>query len=356
MGFYIKDKLDQVEHEKILKFLSSLSFYCIEQHPDWDLEYDKVDSKNYFFFTNDKNDLQCFANIFISKKGLFKVAYISFGPAFEDHKVLTNSIRYIYNYFSKQGFIYLSIQLCIYINEKSELLEYEINENFKVNYYFKPGNLWSSLIVDLTKTESEIFKSFSKGHKSSIKAGIKSGLKITIQKDYTCLNEFIELYIKMYEFRKLIFNKKLVIKEITNIFTFINKHGKGFIECIYDKDILVGALIVLFQGNSVRYFKSVSDPERKDLSIMHLGLYEAMKYCKNLGFINFDLWGYNHLIDKKNQLFYVNMFKKGFSDNFIFFPKEMNFVLKPFLNRLYLILKFLKKNVDRLLEEIKIRK
>jgi lipid II:glycine glycyltransferase (peptidoglycan interpeptide bridge formation enzyme) len=149
----------------------------------------------------------------------------------------------------------------------------------------------------------------------------------------------------MCEYRKLAYRKHDLILFFTNIIAIISKYEKGFIEYIFDKDNLVGAFIVVYQGNSARYFKSAIDPERRDISIMHFGLFEAMKYCKEQGYLKFDLWGYNHFVDEKDQLYRVNLFKKGFAGDFTFFPKRMNFEFKPFSYKIFLFLKFIKDGI-----------
>lgn len=152
----------------------------------------------------------------------------------------------------------------------------------------------------------------------------------------------------MHEHRKMDYDKKSLINEISNISDFINKTDKGFFEFILDNDVIVGALIIIFQGNSARYLKSASDPVRKDISIMHIGLFEAMKYCKAKGCLTFDLWGYNHFVNSNDQLFKVNTFKKGFGGNFTFFPKRMNFELKPTWFKIYNLLKHFKSKLNSL--------
>jgi hypothetical protein len=347
MEFYVNDKLDQTEHENILNFLSSLDFYCIEQHPDWDSEYQGV-PKKFFFCTDENQAVKCYANIIVSRNGPFKLAFINFGPAFADYEVLTSALQFLHGYFSKEGYIYFTIQLGIYISEKTELLEYTINKYFKVKYYFKPGNLWSSLCVDLTRSETDIYESFSRGHRKNIKAGYKKDLKMAIHKDNSGFKDFIALYTRMLEFRNLPYNKQAVIYEFNNIFDIMSKYNKGFIGYIYEKEILVGTLIIIFQGNSARYIKSASDPERRDLEITYMGLNEAIKYCKENGFQSLDLWGYNHFVDEKDQVFYINKFKKGFTDIFTFFPKRMHFELKPFVYKVFLILKFIKNGISKI--------
>ena len=199
MNFSVKDKLDSHEYNSIVNFLDSLNFYCIEQHPDWASKIEGY-SHTFFFCTDDNDSVTCFANIILSN-GPFKTANINFGPAFSDFEVLKKAIQFLHNYFSSKKFIFLSIQLGINISKQTELLEYNINQNFKVKYYFKPGNLWSSILVDLTRPETEILQSFSKGHKRKIKNSIRKwDLRTTIQNDSGHLKSFIELHIKMLAF------------------------------------------------------------------------------------------------------------------------------------------------------------
>ncbi|MGN6533350.1 MAG: GNAT family N-acetyltransferase [Ginsengibacter sp.] len=345
MDFVIKNELDVDEHNKVIDFLDSLNFYCIEQHPRWNTEIDRY-SQSFLLSTNEKGVVNCFGNIILSN-GPFKSANINFGPAFSDFKVLTKAIEFLHAYFSSQKFIFFSIQLGAYTSNQTELLEYNINRNFKVKYFFTHANTWTSLCVDLKKPEDELLRSFSKGHKSSIKSVYaKNNLRVSIENNLENLQCFIELYITMMSFRKLPFNKKRITDLFHSINDFIHANNKGFFEYIFEENKLVGGLIIIYQGKSARYYKGASDPERRDIPVLHFGLFEAMKHCKASGFTNFDLWGYNHFADETNQLFYINKFKKGFAGEFTFFPKRMNFILKPWNFELYRFLKFCKNQIQ----------
>lgn len=350
MGFCVKDKLNINEYQGVLKFLDSLSFYCIEQHPAWNNKIEKY-TQTFFLSTDEKGDINCFGNIILSK-GPFKIANINFGPAFYDYAVLTQAIEFLHGYFSTQKFIFFSIQLGTYINNQTELLEYNINNRFKVRYFFTHGNSWTSMCVDLTRPEEEILRSFSKGHKSTIKSAYtKKKLRISTANNTEHLKAFIEVYIKMETARNLAFEKKHLSELFNNINNFINENNKGFIAYIFTGNTLVGGLIILYQGNSARYYKGASDPERRDVPVLHFGLFEAMKICKENGCSSLDLWGYNHFADKSDQLFYINRFKKGFGGDFTFFPKRMNFILKPTGFWAYKSLKYFKNQL-----KVKLRK
>jgi len=96
-----------------------------------------------------------------------------------------------------------------------------------------------------------------------------------------------------------------------------------------DNEILGGAVFA-YQGVSVRYLLSASDPDRRDLPISHLIVYEAIERAKSLHFKFFDFWGYNHFALPTDQIYLVNRFKHGFGGYFTFMMKKMNISLIPY--------------------------
>ena len=344
MGFVVKNKLNTDEYNNVVNFLDALDYYCIEQHPGWNAKIDKY-TQTFFLSTDKKGVINCFGNIILSK-GPFNTANIHFGPAFSDYAVLTKAIEFLHAYFSKQKFIFLSIQLGIYTNNQTELLEYNINKDFKVKYFFNHENSKTSICVDLKRPENEILRSFSKGHKSTIKSAYsKNSLRVSIENNPENLKSFIDIYIKMMTVRKLAFEKKSTVQLFSSLNDFIYENNRGFIAYVFEENTLVGGVIIIYQGDSARYYKGAGDPERRDIPVLHFGLFEAMKFCKANGHTALDLWGYNHFADKTDQLYYINQFKKGFGGDFTFFPKRMNFILKPNYFILYRLLKFCKKAI-----------
>lgn len=343
MAYLVKNNLEETEYRKVINFLNSLNFYCIEQHPAWNDKIDKYPQK-YFIGMDENGLVNCFGNIIISK-GPFKYATINFGPAFKDFTILTNAIQFLYSYFTSEKYIYFSIQLGNYLSNETELLEYKVNKNLKPKYYFANGHTWTSTSVDLNRTENEILKSFSKGHKSSIKSVYsKNSLKVRFENNLSHLQEFIELYKKMMASRKLFVDENL-FDLFNNINQFIYESNNGFIGYIFDESILVGGVIIIYQGKTARYYKGASDPDRRDLPILHFGLFEAMKKCREAGILSIDLWGYNHFATESDQIFYINKFKKGFGGEFTFFPKRMNFILKSNYFKIYQFLKYVKNKL-----------
>lgn len=344
MDFYIKDQLNKDDYNGVVNFLDSLNFYCIEQHPDWNVKIEGY-SHTFFLCTDDTSRIVCFANIILSN-GLFKAAHINFGPAFNDFEILKEAIGFLYNYLSSKKFIFFSIQLATDVSNQTELLEYHINRDFKVQYHFKPGNLWSSICIDLKRSENEILKSFSNGHRRRIKNSFsKNNLTTKIENDERYLQMFIKLFIKMCQAKKLHYDEKEITHLLTNINSFFYDKNKGFIVYIFQETELVGGLIIVYQGKSARVYKGATDPERRDIPISHIGIFEAIKICKANGYSTLDLWGYNHFVTKNDPIYSINEFKKGFSGYFTFFPKRLNFVLNPINYKIYRFLKFCKMTI-----------
>ena len=101
-------------------------------------------------------------------------------------------------------------------------------------------------------------------------------------------------------------------------------------QVVKDKDgIMIGGIIAVYQGKTVRMYKGASDPERRDIPISHLLVYEIIQRAKNDNFKYLDLWGYNHFVDKNDQVYNINTFKRGFGGECTFFAKKMNINLIP---------------------------
>jgi lipid II:glycine glycyltransferase (peptidoglycan interpeptide bridge formation enzyme) len=108
---------------------------------------------------------------------------------------------------------------------------------------------------------------------------------------------------------------------------------------------VLGGIVFVYQGITVRALKGASDDEKRNLPINHLVLYEAIKLSKMNGFKYFDLWGYNHFADENNHVYHINFFKKGFGGYYTFFAKKMNIDLVPFGYYLYNFPKSMKESL-----------
>jgi lipid II:glycine glycyltransferase (peptidoglycan interpeptide bridge formation enzyme) len=181
------------------------------------------------------------------------------------------------------------------------------------------------------------------GHKRTIKKGRKLGITVDVVRDKDELVSFIEIYSKMCKARK-IDEGELSAENIFEIYNYLIKNNKGQILIAKDKDnVILGGVVLVYQGITVRGLKGTSDDDKRKLPITHLVLYEAIKLSKMNGFKYFDFWGYNHFAEENNHVYYINYFKKGFGGYYTFFAKKMNIEFIPFGTNIYEMYLQLKK-------------
>jgi sugar-specific transcriptional regulator TrmB len=337
MQIVFKSELNNTEVEKINAFCSSVDYCSIEQTVGWMQMFGK--SKICYFYLIDGEIIKSFSQI----NENLKFASIIFGPVCCDKEIMITSINEIINYYKKRKFIYLGIQMYYKSGYDSEYIEYYINKLHNVRYKFDNLNSKSSIEINLEKSIEEIYGKIRKGHKSDIKKEIKLGLVVDSVKNTNELDSFFEIISKMIKVRQLevgiISSDQLIV-----IYNYLIKNKKGQILLVKDvNDIILGGIIVVYQGISVRYFFGASDPDRHELPILHLTLYEAIKRAKTDNFKYFDFWGYNHFADESDQVYNINHFKKGFGGYFTFFPKKMNISLIPNGYRIYRFFLYMKK-------------
>jgi len=299
---------------------------CIEQYPPWTALNKKNGIEKFAVAYNSHNDVIAFCIVNESGR-LFKIAKINFGPVVARDFSYFDFFSEIINRYSKQNYASVLIRLAEPISPKTELLSYLLKKNYACHELVDKDINWTSLQIHLDKPVEEITRNFSKGHKSAIKRAQKEGLSVEQATDET-LVKFGQIYRAMSLHRGKMLDMENVLQEFRQIHDFLKRFSLGEIFVVKNNtNEVLGGIILVFQGNQVRYFKGAADPKIRDLPILHLGIYEAICYSKNRGMALFDLWGYNHLVDEKDQRFHINKFKKGFSNDFVFYAKPIEVVL-----------------------------
>lgn len=343
MQAVFKTELDSTELENIRKFCNSVDYCSIEQSMGWSEMCYKT---NFcYFYLIDDSEIKSFSQISQN----FRFAHIDFGPVCCDKELMVTSINEIINYYKKRGFLSLDIQMYYKSGYDTDYIEYALNKLHRIKYKFNNENTKSSIEIDLEKSIEEIYGNFRKGHKSDIKKAVKLGLTVSSVKNTDDLDSFFGIYSKMCKARK-IDEGELTSKNIGEIYNYLIKNNKGQILLVKGADnIILGGAIFVYQGISVRYYKSASDPDKRDLPLSHLVLYEAIKESKISGFRYIDFWGYNHFANEKDQVYYINHFKKGFGGYYTFFAKKMNISLVPYGYNIYRSLLFVRSILRRVL-------
>jgi lipid II:glycine glycyltransferase (peptidoglycan interpeptide bridge formation enzyme) len=336
-----KYQLDKSEIEKIREYCNSVDYCSVEQLLGWtEISFQ---AKHCYFMLIDDNEIKSFSKI----RERFKFAHIEFGPVCCNRELMINTINEIINYYKKKSFIYLDIQMYYKSGFDTDYIEFALSKHHRIKYIFNNENTKSSYEIDLSQSIEDIHRNFRDGHKWSIKKAVKLGITVEVVKDANEIDSFFRIYSKMCKARN-IDEGELSAQNKHEIYSYLIKNDKGQVLVAKDRDNdIVGGIIIVYQGNSVRFFKGASDDDKRDLPVLHIVLYEALKNSKMKGFKYFDFWGYNHFADESNHVFYINYFKKGFGGYYTFFAKKMNISLVPFGYYIYRCTKLLKDLIRR---------
>lgn len=323
MQSIFKLKLDNIELESIIKFCNSTEYFSIEQSPGWfELCYN---TKLRHFYVIEGNEILSYCRI----SEAYGSAQIQFGPVSRDKNAMITAINEIIGYYKKKHYYYLGIQMYLKSGYNVDFIEYALNKLHRIRYIFDSDNTKSSIEINLKDDVETILSNIRKGHKSDIKKASKLGLQVYPVKNSRDLDSFIEVYSKMCRFRKI--NEGDITKEnIYRIHDYLVDNNKGFVLLLKDAEgIIIGGAIFVYQGITVRFLKGATDPDRRELPMLHILMFEAIMRAKKDNFTYFDFWGYNHFADEKNPVYFINHFKKGFGGYFTFFAKKMNISLYP---------------------------
>ncbi len=342
MQAIFKYNLDKQEKESINSFCDSCEYCSIEQMIGWTDFFYKA--RICYFYLLDDSGIKSFCQINES----FKSAQIYYGPVCDDRELVVLSLNEIISYYRKKGYFYLGVQMYRKTGYDTDYIEYCINKKNNIKYKFNNQNTKSSIEIDLGRSVEEIWNDFREGHKKSIKKAHKMGVTISRAENDSDLEAFISIINKMCKARN-ISDDGFPIKNLKELYNFLVQRNKGVILLAKDSEgVIVGVDMLVYQGSSVVMYKGATDPDRRDLPISHLLIYEAIVKAKNEKFRYFDFWGYNHFADEHDQVFYINQFKKGFGGYFSFFPKKMNISLIPQGYYVCMFLTFLKRLIYKL--------
>lgn len=335
MQAIFKYELSESEVSRIREFCSGADYFAVEQSIGFSgiLYSSRV---NYFFLTeNDKILSFCQIN------ETHRLAHVWYGPVCNDRDLIIMSLNEIISHYKKRRFWYLGIQMFLKAGYDCDYIEYHLNRSNRIIYRFDNENTKASIEIDLQSPPEQIIQQMRKGHRSDIKKAVNSGITIGIGSKTEDTGDFISVYRKMCQFRSIAGHSTTTVNEIVR---YLADNNQG--ELLVARDPsgkVIGGAVFAFQGISVRYLLSASDPETRHLPVAHLIIMKALERGRVNGFKYFDFWGYNHFADENDPAYNINKFKKGFGGYFTFFAKRMNISLVPFGYNIFKLFAVIKK-------------
>ena len=329
-GGKFKYSLSETDKQELINFYKKFEFISINQYPKWE-EINNPGKKVCYYINKKLGRVKSYCVILESHK----IAYVNYGPIAETTEEIIESVNLIKEYYRGINFLKLVIKL-----GDVDSIGLQVLNHFKGEYLIekKPYN-WSTLRIELNEDIDTIFKKFRSNHKQSIKKAIKQNVDVRPIPNLDEVRELANIFDKMYSNRKLIKSFDSTYQVFSKIFSFFNEKNTGWVLGVYDGKKLIGGLILPIQGKTVYYQYGMTSVDFRHIPILHLGLYEAIKRAKEKGYAFFDFGGYMPDIEKTDQIYHINRFKKWFGGEILFYPKNMHFILSPLRYSVYSRLK-----------------
>ncbi len=266
----------------------------------------------------------------VARRGLF--LFVPQGPIInkklkvENRKLLELFFDYLKKLGRKEkvGFIRIS-PILKNTSENSDIFKSFGFRNAPI-HMMHPETTW---LLDITKSDDEIFKGMRKTHRNLIRRAGRDGIEIVQGADEKYLKSFYEIHMETVKRHKFIPFSYDYIKEEIN--SFKNDNQINIFSAKYKNEIISSAIIV-FYGNQAFYHHGASSSKYSKIPASYLVLWEAIKEAKKRGKEIFNFYG---IVENKpkHPWFGLSKFKKGFGG----YKKELLHCQDLPLNKKYFI-------------------
>jgi hypothetical protein len=257
-------------------------------------------------------------------------AEIQFGPQVisdTDIGIFVEKISYFYRKIF-YGQIKINFPTSIYKVTFDEVVDH-ICEKFTITKE-KKGN-WSSLIIKLNEEIEKIQSGYSENLRRNIKKATQQGLlvrQITQEKDIIRLGNIFD---KLYQKRNVKSQWKNSPATFLTWYQAVELQHKTIWFGVYNSnDKLLGGIMLVKQKNTVFYQLGATDPEERNLPVLHLCFHQALIFAKENHYSFFDFGGYDTDATEEDQTYNINSFKKQFGGELCTsFPNVLIVLNKP---------------------------
>lgn len=268
---------------------------------------------------------------------LFTIAYIPHGP--EVHRISRNT-RFLSD---------LSRELRKYISPAPLFIRFDLPwemELSELSSFSSPGDTAlvkavsdiqppQTVVVSLKEPEEEILRRMKTKTRYNIRLSRKKGV-IVAKGGKELLSEWYELYKQTAERDKITIHSKEYYTKVFDIAASgrLSAPEIKLFTAEWEDELLAGIIIVIF-GNRATYLYGASSNSRRNLMPNYALQWEAMKYAKEQGCEEYDLFGIPPENNPEHPMYGLYRFKTGFGGKIIHYPGCWDVPLKPSLYRLY---------------------
>ena len=186
----------------------------------------------------------------------------------------------------------------------------------------------ATYVVDLNPDLNDIMKGFEEKTRYNIRLAERKGVSVKEDASENGIKMFNELYHETAVRDKFLvhpINYYLKIREVL----FSSGLGTNFIA--YFKEKPVAAVIIFAFGKKIWYMYGASSSESRNVMPNHLLHWEVIRWAKEKGYKEYDLWGIPVNPHENHPLYGVYRFKKGFNGRLVKYIGAYNFPYSPLL-------------------------
>jgi len=189
----------------------------------------------------------------------------------------------------------------------------------------------ATFIINLDRPLDELLAGFEEKTRYNIRLAEKKGVSVQEEPDETGIGRFYSLYQTTAQRDRFMIHPKIYYQKIREIM-FAGGLGTNFVA--YYQGQPVAAVIIFSFGRKIWYMYGASSSEARNVMPNHLLHWEVIKWAKERGYKQYDLWGIPFEPKKSHPLFGVYRFKKGFHGDLVKYVGAYDFPYSPLLHGL----------------------
>ena len=171
---------------------------------------------------------------------------------------------------------------------------------------------WATLVVDISRAEDEILRSFRSATQRAIKKSLRLGIEVTEEDDQSGWTTLSALETELARWTPV---DPVTPARVERISRHWLRGGAGGTVLVarHEGEPLAAALVV--KHHETAHLPMIPSSRRqRELPATHLLVWEAMRWAKGHGCSALDFSGYSLVAQPGDALWGINQFKRGFAD------------------------------------------
>ena len=277
---------------------------------------------------DERGNINAGSQILFKKLPIFslKIAQIPFGPVldYDNPELLKFFFNHFYQFIKTEKYALLFFEPYSFFNKNIKIIR--AKESLNQLYYHY------TILIDLTKSEENIFHNFRPTYQNEIRQTEKKEVKVIENSTENGINEFYKMYASTYQRTKRTPLPQKIFNSIATLWFPTGNARLFFSEYNHQK---ISAALILYSGKTCVYMFAASsvNSNLNRLPGQKLLTWYVIKESKNNGYRFFDLGGVTPTAKQGTKRWGIYFFKKGFGGELMRLTPTHEIGCNPLLTR-----------------------